>query len=101
MIQKLQIFSVKLRYTQSLSHLLTKVKEWKDLDLSVLWNAIDKTLPILIFHGENSDLLSTATIEQMKQGRESTTSVFQVKGVGHAPMLFTLPEVERIAEFLK
>lgn len=79
---------------------LLAIQEWKDLDLTPFWAKIDKNLPVLIIHGANSDILLSSTIEEMKKGREETTEVYDVENVGHAPMLFTQAEVERVATFL-
>jgi pimeloyl-ACP methyl ester carboxylesterase len=68
--------------------------------LSPFWQKIDKSIPILIIHGGNSDLLSTATIEEMKKGREETTQHYTVENVGHAPMLFSQAEVDKVSAFL-
>lgn len=96
-----RIADIFCQVTVSFSGMLSYLQEWKDLDLSPVWQKIDPSLPILIIHGANSDILSTATIEQMKKGREESTHHFTVENVGHAPMLFSALEVERISSFLK
>lgn len=73
------------------------VEPLKTLDLSVtppaLWDqftALDP-LPLLIIRGENSSLLSMATVEDMVR-RHSRAQSFTAQGQGHAPLLH-LPDV--------
>ncbi len=57
-------------------------------------------VPLLSFRGENSKLLSAATVEQMKSMHPAMTAV-TVKGQGHAPLLETGDLPEKISGFLK
>ncbi len=54
--------------------------------------------PMLLFRGENSTLLSTETVEQMK-ALHGQMKALTVKGQGHAPLLETGDMPERIAGF--
>ena len=56
-------------------------------------------VPVLVLRGENSDLLSAATVSAM-QARHSRCEAFTVQGQGHAPLLADLPSLERIARFI-
>lgn len=55
--------------------------------------------PVLVLRGENSDLLSVATLAQM-QARHGRCEVFTVPGQGHAPLLVDIPSITRIADFI-
>ena len=65
-----------------------------------LWPQFDamKHVPVLVIRGENSDLLSAATVEQMQQRHPRLVSV-TVPGQGHAPWLADAPTLDAIAGF--
>ncbi|MBN8995818.1 MAG: alpha/beta hydrolase [Rhizobiales bacterium] len=66
-----------------------------------LWNefrALPPGLPLLVIRGENSDLLTPATVEAMAEARPGMTSLV-VEGEGHAPLLRG-PLLARIGEFV-
>lgn len=69
--------------------------------LPQLWPQFEglRHVPLLILRGSNSDLLSTATLEQMQQ-RHPACAVFTVEGQGHAPLLADAPSIGRIADFI-
>lgn len=56
-------------------------------------------IPLLLFRGENSKLLTAETVDQM-QSLHPRMKAVTVKGQGHAPMLETADLPERIAKFL-
>ncbi len=56
-------------------------------------------IPTLIVRGENSDLLSEATLEEMT-ARHPRAATHTVLDQGHAPLLRDRPTMERIAGFL-
>ncbi|MDQ0326471.1 pimeloyl-ACP methyl ester carboxylesterase [Rhodopseudomonas julia] len=75
-----------------------------DLEEAVptLWPQFDslRHVPLLSVRGENSDLLSAATVEEMAwrhPGMEQVT----VEGQGHAPLLRDQPTLDRIAAFAR
>ena len=55
--------------------------------------------PMLVLRGENSDLLSNATVHEMQE-RHPDCQAFVVTGQGHAPLLVDAPSLERIARFI-
>ena len=56
-------------------------------------------VPVLVLRGENSDLLSAATVSQM-QARHGHCEAFTVPGQGHAPLLVDTASITRIADFI-
>ena len=76
-----------------------KSAEPKDVDMWVIWDMI-KT-PIMVYHGEKSDVLSFETIEQMKSRGPKVEHVVSFPDQGHTPHLFTLKQCERIIEWFK
>ena len=56
-------------------------------------------VPVLVMRGENSDLLSAQTVEEMR-ARHPRLSAITVPGQGHAPLLKDAPTVGAIADFL-
>lgn len=68
---------------------------------AILWAAYEGLqAPVLIVHGEQSDLLTPDTVQEMLQ-RNPLASVHQVKGVGHAPTLRTPDQIGAIQQFLR
>jgi pimeloyl-ACP methyl ester carboxylesterase len=66
----------------------------------VLWRSYDAIdCPILIVRGEQSDLLTRATADEMRQ-RNPRAQVLEVPGVGHAPTLMADSQVTPVADFL-
>jgi len=57
------------------------------------------TVPVLALRGENSDLLSPATLEAMAAQHPGLQAV-TVPGQGHAPLLRDAPTLSRIASFI-
>jgi pimeloyl-ACP methyl ester carboxylesterase len=56
-------------------------------------------LPVMVLRGENSDLLSVETVEEMRR-RHPGLTVVTVKGQGHAPFLRDAASVNAIRDFL-
>jgi pimeloyl-ACP methyl ester carboxylesterase len=56
-------------------------------------------VPVLTIRGENSDILSPQTLEEMR-ARHPRFSVITVTGQGHAPLLKDAPAISAISEFL-
>ncbi len=57
------------------------------------------TAPILALRGENSDMLSQATLKEMA-ARNPLCQVHVVPGQGHTPLLLDAPTLERVAAFI-
>lgn len=90
---------LRLRYDPAIARTL------EALDLSKplpdVWAPFDamRGLPLLAIRGENSDLLSPATLEAMA-GRWPGCETLMVPGQGHAPLLADAPTIARIDAFL-
>jgi len=73
-----------------------------DLVLWSLWESID--CPVLILRGESSDLVSSATVEEMqRRGRAAhagRVNAVEVPGCGHAPALMDKAQIAVVREFL-
>jgi pimeloyl-ACP methyl ester carboxylesterase len=54
----------------------------------------------MVIRGQNSDLLTEDTLEQMKKRGPGVAKVLIVDGVGHAPMLNTKEQVDAVKSFL-
>ncbi len=80
------------------------VQALRDMDLSqplpTLWPQFDalKDIPMLTIRGENSRLLSAATVAEMARRHPGMKSAI-VEGQGHAPFLETGALPQEIAEF--
>ena len=70
----------------------------RDIDLWPLYEAI--RCPTLAMRGENSDLLSRATLAEMAQ-RGPRARTAEVPGVGHAPMFLDDAQVAVVRDFLR
>jgi pimeloyl-ACP methyl ester carboxylesterase len=71
-------------------------------NIPTMWNEFNTLahIPLLLVRGENSDLLSKATVEKMREAHPGM-GLITAKDRGHAPFLDE-PEVERaIGSFLK
>ena len=82
---------------------LMKVLEAMDLDvpLPVLWPQFNglRHVPMLVLRGEQSDLLSQATLVQMGK-MHPECRIHVVAGQGHAPLLIDDPTIAIVTSFL-
>ena len=67
-------------------------------DLWAVWDAI--RCPTLVLRGAESDLLSKDSADAM-HGRGPKPQVIEFKGIGHAPMLLSMDQIEPVARFLE
>jgi pimeloyl-ACP methyl ester carboxylesterase len=72
-----------------------------DRPLAPLWHAFDALAgrPLLVIRGGNSDILSAATVQGMRE-RHRDLGVLEVADEGHAPRLADAAILERIASFV-
>ena len=63
-----------------------------------MWDAI--RCPTLVLRGAESDLLSAATAQQMRE-RGPRPAVIEFAGVGHAPMLLSAEQIRPVVDFLR
>lgn len=67
---------------------------------TLLWPWWDQiTCPVLVIRGEQSDILTTETVEEMVH-RHPETSALTIPKVGHAPSLMEEDQIQAIREWL-
>ena len=71
-----------------------------DGPMPALWPQFDslKRCPMLVVRGEHSDILSAATVEEMKRRHPALLNI-TVEGQGHAPLLKDKPTIEAIRRY--
>jgi pimeloyl-ACP methyl ester carboxylesterase len=69
--------------------------------IPTLWKEFDALahVPVMVVRGANSDILSTATLVQMR-ARRPALRVLEVPDQGHAPLLTDDETIEQISRFL-
>lgn len=84
-------------YDPALSNALSVL----DGPIPALWPQFEalKRVPVLVLRGENSDILSSETVEEMRR-RHTAFASHVVKAQGHAPLLRDAETIETIAQFL-
>lgn len=67
----------------------------------VLWPQFEACarLPVMVIRGERSDILTAATVEEMRRRHQGLVAL-TVKGQGHAPLLKDAPAISAVREFL-
>jgi pimeloyl-ACP methyl ester carboxylesterase len=72
-----------------------------DQPLPPLWQQFEALarVPVMVLRGENSDLLSRATVAAMRQ-RKADLQVVEVPGQGHAPLLTEGGIIARLGQFI-
>jgi pimeloyl-ACP methyl ester carboxylesterase len=72
-----------------------------DGPIPMLWPQFEALaqVPVLVIRGQNSDILSEATVAEMR-ARHPRLNTLTVPGQGHAPLLKDMPTIGAIAEFL-
>jgi pimeloyl-ACP methyl ester carboxylesterase len=72
-----------------------------DGPLPALWPQFEalKRVPLMVLRGENSDILTAATVEEMRR-RHPAMAMITVQGQGHAPLLKDAATIEGIRHFL-
>jgi pimeloyl-ACP methyl ester carboxylesterase len=73
-----------------------------DVSLWRIWEQV--TCPVLILHGENSDLLLPETVKEMKRrgiaAKSGMVSSLEIPDCGHAPALMAEDQIRSIEDFL-
>ena len=82
---------------------LGKTLEQIDVEapLPTLWPQFEglRNVPVLVIRGENSDLFSTATMDEMAR-RHPAMETYTVAGQGHAPLLLDEASINRISAYV-
>ena len=89
--------TLRLHYDPKLAEPFRATMPEGDMELWPLWDAI--ACPTLVVHGAQSDLLTTATCEKMRQ-RGPKAKVADIAGVGHAPTLLHADQIAIVRDFL-
>jgi len=90
---------VVMDYDPALAHQLASLDDAAPApDLWPLYERLTDR-PVLVLHGEHSDLLSTETCDRMAASHPNAT-VVTVPGQGHAPVLWEAEIHEKVADFL-
>jgi pimeloyl-ACP methyl ester carboxylesterase len=73
-----------------------------DGPMPALWPQFEALtrLPLMVIRGVNSDLLSEATVDEMRQRHPDLTEL-AIAGQGHAPWLRDAPSIAEIRRFLE
>lgn len=73
-----------------------------DGPMPALWDQFEalQNVPILILRGENSDILSRATVKEMHR-RHPAVMDLEIPGEGHAPLLRDAASQQSIAAFIR
>ncbi|MGE0023075.1 MAG: alpha/beta fold hydrolase [Hyphomicrobium sp.] len=84
-------------YDPALSNALSVL----DGPIPQLWPQFEalKRVPVMVVRGETSDILSAATVEEMRRRHHAFTS-YVVPAQGHAPLLRDAETIDAIAQFL-
>eukprot|EP01100_Stratorugosa_tubuloviscum_P010701 TRINITY_DN461_c1_g1_i1.p1 TRINITY_DN461_c1_g1~~TRINITY_DN461_c1_g1_i1.p1 ORF type:complete len:310 (-),score=124.88 TRINITY_DN461_c1_g1_i1:80-1009(-) len=88
---------IKLNYDPAI---IGPIKTAADINLWPVWNAIPRSIKVLLLRGELSDILLRETVEQMKLSGAEICSFIEFSGVGHAPALLTEAQITPIVNFL-
>jgi pimeloyl-ACP methyl ester carboxylesterase len=86
-------------YDPALAHSLAAFTP--DQPIPTMWPQFDAlaSMPLFVFRGANSDILSEATVAAM-QARHPAMELFEVADQGHAPLLAEPDTIGRIASFV-
>lgn len=71
----------------------------KDIDLWVMWDLI--RTPIMVYHGELSDLLTKEIVSQMQSRGPKVDKLVSFPDCGHTPHLFNLAHCQPIIDWLQ
>ncbi|HET6322103.1 MAG TPA: alpha/beta hydrolase [Hyphomicrobium sp.] len=72
-----------------------------DGPIPALWPQFEalKRVPLMVLRGENSDILTAETVEEMRR-RHPAMATVTVANQGHAPLLKDAPTIEAVRHFL-
>jgi len=72
-----------------------------DQPMPTMWPQFDglASVPVMVVHGENSDILSKETVAEMRD-RHPALEVLSLPDTGHAPFLTESASMSRLADFI-
>lgn len=82
-----------------LAHQTEWFKLIQDVDLSLVWQAVQ--CPVLVLRGAESDILTKATADEMAQSSGKKVTLVEFQGVGHAPALLEDGQIGVVVDWLK
>jgi pimeloyl-ACP methyl ester carboxylesterase len=93
-------------YRQHFDPAIGRVFSWPLMVDVALWNVWEKVAcPVLILHGEDSDLLHASTVRDMQRrgaaAKKKLVRAIVVRECGHAPSLMTDSQMALIEDFLE
>jgi pimeloyl-ACP methyl ester carboxylesterase len=86
-----------MNYDPNIIKSIAQGPEERDIELWPLWEKV--TCPVLLIHGQNSDLLTPAIIARMKEMKKDL-EVITFPDTGHAPALMNAEQIDCIRSFL-
>ena len=86
-----------LHYDPQISYFLRSFPDLENIDLWEVWQKIN--CPMLLIHGQESDLLLPETITKM-QSLKPDLEVVDIAETAHAPSLMTLQQINLIQDWL-
>jgi pimeloyl-ACP methyl ester carboxylesterase len=92
-------------YRQHFDPAIGRMFSWPVMVDVSLWNTWDKVAcPVLILHGEDSDLLHASTVRDMQRrgaaAKNKLVRAIVVRQCGHAPSLMTDSQMALVEDFL-
>jgi len=97
-IQETEDGKFRLAYDPAISKNFGAIEDVKDVDLWMLWAAVQK-IPTLLIRGGISDILPADVAQKMKESHPDLT-LLEIAGVGHAPALADAVQISAIHELI-
>ncbi|MFO1241920.1 MAG: alpha/beta hydrolase [Rickettsiales bacterium] len=82
-----------------LAHQTDWFKLMQDVDLSLIWQAVQ--CPVLLLRGKDSDILREDTAKEMAEDKGKNVTLIEFQGVGHAPALLDDGQISAVVDWLK
>jgi pimeloyl-ACP methyl ester carboxylesterase len=92
-------------YRQHYDPAIGRAFSWPLMVDVALWNVWERVAcPVLVLHGEDSDLLHASTVRDMQRrgaaGKAGLVRAIEVRECGHAPSLMTDSQIALVEDFL-
>lgn len=97
-IQETEFGNFRLAYDNAISKNFGSIDDVKDVDLWMLWAAVQE-IPTLLIRGAISDILPTDMAQKMKETHPDLT-LLEIANVGHAPALADAVQISAIYELI-